>query len=137
MARDGAINRLPCVFARALLAQTAVCELARRRAVGERDGVDCSSPLARSACGTLHGLLRAKSTFALGVKAPQRILKHTHAMRIECGGLAGLKQVIDPAAPAPDVHRLVRAAGERYGSLDALPFSDIVKGVAAWPGRRR
>jgi hypothetical protein len=38
---------------------------------------------------------------------------------------------------APDVRRLVRLAQERYGDLDALPFSEIVQGVAAWKARRR
>ena len=134
-ATTGAINRLPCVFGKALLAQCAVCELARRHAVAERESVACSSPLARSACGTLYGLLREKSAFALRLKAGQRVLKHVQVMRIQCGGLAGLKQAIEPAAHAPDVHRLVRAATEKLGSLDALPFSEIVKNVAAWKRR--
>lgn len=136
MAEPGAINRLPCVFEGALLAQCAVCELARRSAAGEREGVDCASPLARTACGTLYGLLREKSAFALRLTATQRPLKHAQVMRIQCGGLAGLKQAIAPAAHAPDVHGLVRTASEHYGSLDALPFSEIIKGVAAWQGRR-
>lgn len=137
MAEDGEINRLPCVFGKAVLAQCAVCELARRVAVGDGDTLACSSPLARAACGTLFGLLREKSAFALGVTTTQRILKHALVLRIQCGGLAGFKQVIDPAAHAADVHRLVRAATEQYGSLDALPFSEIVQGVAAWRGRKR
>lgn len=134
MVDQGGINRLPCVFERALLAQCAICELARRRVAGAEEGVACASPLARSACGTLYGLLREKSAFALRLPNTQRILKHAQVMRIQCGGLAGLKQAIDPAAHAPDVHKLVRAASEG-GGLAALPFSDIVKGVAAW--RRR
>ena len=131
------INRLPCVFERALLAQCAVCELARKLAVGERENIVCSSPLARSACGTLYGLLREKSAFTLRVRETRRILTHAMAMKIQCGGLAGLKQAVAPAAHAADVHRLVREATERHGSLDALPFSEIVKGVAAWQGRKR
>lgn len=133
----GAINRLPCVFETALLARCAVCELAMRGALGERTGVDCTSPLARSACGTLYGLLRQKSAFALHVRETGRILTHAMVMKIQCGGLSGLKQALAPEAHAPDVHRLVRAATERDGSLDALPFSEIVKGVAAWQGRKR
>lgn len=131
------INRLPCVFGQALLAQCAVCELARRDAVAERESVACSSPLARAACGALYGLLREKSAFALHVRETRRILTHAMAMKIQCGGLNGLKQAVAPEAHAPDVHRLVRAATERHGSLDALPFSEIVKGVAAWQGRKR
>ncbi len=131
------INRLPCVFDKALLAQDAVCELARRHTVGERETIACASPVARSACGTLYGLLREKSAFALRLTETRRILPHAMVMKIQCGGLRGLKQVVAPDAHAADVHRLVREASERYGSLDALPFSEIVKGVAAWQGRKR
>jgi len=131
------VNRLPCVFGKALLAQCAVCELARRHTVAERESVACASPLARSACGTLYGLLREKSAFALHVTETRRVLTHAMVMKIQCGGLAGLKQALAPEAHAPDVHRLVRTASERHGSLDALPFSEIVKGVAAWQGRKR
>lgn len=131
------VNRLPCVFGKALLAQTAACELARRHSVGESESLVCTSPVARSACGTLYGLLREKSAFALHLKATNRILPHAMVMKIQCGGLEGVRQVVSPDAHAPDVHRLVRAATERYGSLDALPFSEVVKGVAAFQLRRR
>ena len=137
MTANGEINRLPCVFERALLAQCAVCELARRERIGEHESIACSAPVARSACGTLHGLLREKSAFALGVKEARRVLPHAMVMKVQCGGLAGLKQAIMPDAHAPDVHRLVRETTERLGSLEALPFSEIVKGVAAFRLRRR
>ncbi|WIM05452.1 MAG: hypothetical protein OHM77_12315 [Candidatus Nitricoxidivorans perseverans] len=133
----GEINRLPCVFERALRARCAVCDLSAPHAPAERESIACTSPLARAACGELAGLLREKSSFALGLARTTRILPHAMVMKIQCGGLAGLQQVLDPDAPAPDVHRLVRAARERFGNLAELPFSRIVQGVAAWRGRRR
>jgi hypothetical protein len=133
----GEINRLPCVFERALLARHAVCSLAESHALAERETIACTAPLARAECGRLAGLLRGKSAFALKLPSTQRILPHAQMMRIQCGGLDGLRQVLDPEAPAVDVHRLVCLARERHGELDQLPFSDIVKGVAAWQGRRR
>jgi len=131
------LNRLPCVFERALLMQSAACELSRRRSVGEGEAVVCGSPLARSACGTLYGLLREKSAFALGVRETGRILPHAAVMKLQCGGLDGLRDALMPECHAPDVHRLIRLAVERYGSLEALPFSEVVKGVAAFRLRRR
>jgi hypothetical protein len=58
-------------------------------------------------------------------------------MKIQCGGLDGMKRVFDPDALAPNVRRLLRLAQEQSGALEALPFSEIVKGIAAWKGRRR
>lgn len=133
----GEINRLPCVFERALLARHGVCELALRHQIAERETVACAQPVARAACAQLHGLLREKSAFALKLTETTRILPHAMVMKIQCGGLDGLQAVIDPEAPAPDVHRLVREAQARYGELAALPWSEVVKGVSAWKARRR
>jgi len=133
----GEINRLPCVFEKALLSRCAVCQLAASHALAERETIACSSPLARADCGQLSGLLREKSAFALRLTNTQRILPHAMVMKIQCGGLQGLQQVLDAEAPAPDVRRLVLLAREKFGELAALPFSEIVKGVAAFQLRKR
>jgi hypothetical protein len=136
-AARGEINRLPCVFEKALLCRCAVCSLAAHHALAEREALACTSPVARALCGRLSGLLREKSAFALKLADTRRILPHALVMKIQCGGLQGLQRVLDPEAPAPDVHKLVRLGRERHGELEDLPFSEIVKGVAAWQGRRR
>jgi hypothetical protein len=133
----GEINRLPCVFEKALLCRCAVCQLATSHALAERETVACTSPLARAECGELAGLLREKSAFALKLTTTQRILPHALVMKIQCGGLQGLQHVLDPEAPAPDVHKLLRLAQAGFGDLAALPYSEIVKGVAAFQLRKR
>ena len=133
----GEINRLPCVFERALLARHAVCDLAVRHQIAERESIACTEVAAHAACTQMAELLREKSSFALGLTVTRRILPHAMVMKIQCGGLDGLKALLDPAASAPDVRRLVRLAAERYGEVGALPFSEIVQGVAAWKARRR
>ena len=131
------INRLPCIFERALLARHAVCDLALRHQIAERESIACTQPVAHTACSQMSELLREKSSFALGLTATRRILPHAMVMKIQCGGLDGLKALLDPAAAAPDAGRLVRLATERFGDPGALPFSEIVQGVAAWKARRR
>ena len=133
----GEINRLPCVFERALLVRHAACELAVRHQIAERETVACAQPVARALCAQMAALLRDKSAFALGLTGTQHALPHAMVMKIQCGGLDGLKSLLDAGAVAPDVRRLVRLAQERYGDLGALPFSEIVQGVAAWQARRR
>jgi hypothetical protein len=131
------INRLPCVFENALLSGCAVCELSASHALAERQIIACTSPVARVDCGQLAALLREKSAFALRLTSTQRILPHAMMMKIQCGGLQGMQQVLDPAAAQPDVRRMVLKGRERYGELARLPFSDIVQGVAAFRLRRR
>jgi hypothetical protein len=135
-ARDD-INRLPCVFDKALLSGCALCELSASHAIAERQIIACTSPVARVDCGQLAALLREKSAFALRLTSTQRILPHAMIMRIQCGGLQGLRQAIDPEATTPDVRRLVLKGRERFGELTALPFSEIVQGVAAFQLRKR
>lgn len=156
----------PCVFARALLAQAASCTLARRRSIGEREAVACPSPVAHANCDTLAALMHERARFALRLPAPDTPLMHAQAMRLQCGGLAGLRQALgaaatdrapavaaaatapDPAPPAaalpdvlhdapPDVHALVGLAQRRHGSLTALPWASIVAAMRAWAPRRR
>ena len=131
------INPLPCVFEKALLCQAAVCEASQRVSLAEREMVACREPLARAACGQLLTLLRANSAFALKLKDTQRILPHAMTMKIQCGGLVGLRDLLDPEAHAPDVLRLIRLAQATYGTFDDLPFSRIVQGVTHWQIRKR
>ena len=131
------INRLPCVFENALLSGCAVCELSASHALAERQIIACTSPVARVDCGQLAALLRERSAFALHLTSTQRILPHAMMMKIQCGGLRGMQQVLDPAAAQPDVRRMVLKGRERYGELARLPFSEIVKGVAAFQLRKR
>jgi hypothetical protein len=131
------LNPLPCVFEKALLCQAAVCEAAQRLSLAEREMMACREPLVRAACGQLLNLLRANSAFALKIKDAQRILPHAMMMKVQCGGLTGLKDLLDPEAPAPDVLKLVRLAQAEYGGFDALPFSQLVQGVAHWQIRKR
>jgi len=130
-----ASNPAPCVFEKALLARCAVCGCAGRQALAEREVVACTLPAARANCAIFFDLLRERARFALKLPLPGDALPHAAAMKLQCGGLKGLTQVLDPN-PA-DVHRLVAASQERWGSLHELPWVDIVRAVATWQGRRR
>lgn len=129
-----ATNPRPCVFEKALQAGCAECELAVPHALAEREAVACASPVARSNCATLLVLLRERSAFVLKLP-PDAMAPQAVTLKLQCGGLAGLRRVIDPGLP--DVHHLVAAARDHHGSLIDMPWLDIVAEVHAWQGRRR
>lgn len=131
------LNPLPCVFEKALLCQAAVCEAAQRVLLAERLMIACRAPLERTACGQLLTLLRQNAAFALHVKDTRRILPHALTMKVQCGGLVGIKDLLDPDATAPDVLKLIRLALADYGALENLPFSRIVQGISHWQMRKR
>ncbi|MBU4520321.1 MAG: hypothetical protein KJ677_12975 [Gammaproteobacteria bacterium] len=128
------VNRLPCVFKAALLARQAVCELSVRHSVAEREVLACSQAPAHLNCETLERLFLERATFPLKLH-PGAPLTHGTVMRLHCGGLRGLQQVLD--APQPDVHRLVVQAQREHGSLVQLPWERIVAQILATQPRRR
>jgi hypothetical protein len=134
---DGACagDAAACVFRRVLLARSAGCEMSARHALGERDVIVCRSPAARTNCGTLAALLHERSRFALKLPRPGAPLLHALALRLHCGGIAGLQRALDSADT--DVHRLVGLAHERHGSLTELPWPLIVDTIVAWRTRRQ
>lgn len=127
-------NPLPCVFHAALLARKAECELAQRRSLAERETLACPSAPAHLNCETLERLFLERATFPLHLH-PGAPLTHATVMRLHCGGIQGLQQVLN--ADQPDVHRLIAQAQEAHGSLTDLPWPDIVAHIVAWQPRRR
>ena len=123
-----------CVFTKALLARAAVCELAVRHSIGERDIIECGSPVARTNCRTLAALLHERARFVLRLPAPGHPIVHAQALRLQCGGLRGLQQAL--AAEQANVHRMVGTAHERHGSLTELPWEAIVDVIRDWQSRR-
>lgn len=124
-----------CVFAKALLAREAVCALAQRHSLAERELTTCGSPVARINCATLAALLHERARFALHLPSAQRPLMHMQALRLQCGGLAALHQVL--GSDGRDVHAMVALARERHGSLTDLPWAPLVAALAAWQPPRR
>lgn len=124
-----------CVFARAIQARAAVCELATRQVRGERELIDCPSPVARENCTTLAALMHERARFALRLPRPGELLMHAQALRLQCGGLSGLQEVL--SAEQPDVHRMIGAVHAGDGRLADLPWDRIVEAMVRWQGRRR
>jgi hypothetical protein len=135
MPSGGPVHGQACVFARALLAREAGCRQAGRVSIGERESVECASPPAHMNCETLAALMHERARFALRLPRAGAPLMHAQAMRLQCGGLAGLAQAL--RAEASDVHALVVLAQARHGGLAELPWDALVAAMRAWQPRRR
>jgi hypothetical protein len=124
-----------CLFEKALLARSAACSLAVRQSHGEREVLFCGSPVARINCATFAGMLRERAAFALRLPRSPLPLIHAQALRLQCGGLQGLREV---AGDKPDdVHSQLATAQARSDGLADLPWARIVAAVLAWLPRRR
>lgn len=135
-ARRAAV-RHPCAFEKALLAGHCRCPRAKRHAIAEREAVSCTSQPAAARCARFHEALLQNAGFALGLKPGGAPLPHAKHMKLQCGGLDGLHAVLMREGEIADAGDLVEAAGVLYGGLEALPYSEIMRAVAAFQARRR
>lgn len=131
-----------CPFEKAILSVQCDCEMATRFSIAEQMGVECRSDIARNNCATLLAFMRERARFALKVTDTSAGLPFGKEMKVMLGGLIGLQRQMATeegaaAARVENIHSLVRQAQAAYGSLDALPYQEIVKTIAAYHGKRR
>lgn len=141
------LTEVRCVFEKALTNNHARCSQANHFWLADREGYACKCVECSQTCSEMLTKLREKSLFSLKLRQVDGPLPHNMDIRVQVGGLRGLArlQAEDPAsdpgadsgAQVGDVHRLVRAAEDKYGAIEDLPFSEIMKSVVQFEGRRR
>ena len=136
-----AVNECFCPYEKTVLTNNAGCSLARKFCIAEREGVRCDSAQAQVDCLALLETLRRQARFALKSTHSNGALPHNQAMRIQIGGLRGLRAVLEPDTPAPsyiqDISATVAESIARFGSLDDLPYSLILREIAQYRPRKR
>lgn len=125
-----------CPFGKAILARSCACPLSGRLAIAEREVVNCTEAAAQQQCSSLYELLRRNSLFALRLIHADEPLTHAQNMKLQCGGLHGLQLALDDTDEVFDVAGLVEAAQQTFGSLEELPYSQIMQSVAAFQVRK-
>jgi hypothetical protein len=130
------LNPHPCPFEQALLARCCDCSLALRHDIGGRQTIACRSEEARGTCTAARTLLRRNSSFALRV-LPDEPVPQSKEIKSMCGGLRGLQDLLQQGDRIEDVRGLLVAAQQAFGSLEALPFRELMPFVAAFEPRRR
>ena len=135
------INERFCPYEKSILTNNCDCSLARRFCIAEREGVQCSSDAAQVQCLRVLELMRRQARFALKAIDERAAMPHGKAMRVQVGGLRGLRAAIAPEVPVPtridDIHAVIETARERFGDISDLPFQPIIQQIAAYTPRRR
>jgi hypothetical protein len=135
-----AINERACPFEKAILSRQCGCQYAQRLQIADREATGCRSATAQPMCQELLRLLRTNAQFALGMATAPGALPHVKEMKVQVGGLLGLQRSVPNMADMRDVENvygLVKAAKKTHGALQSLPFSQIVRSIASYRGRRR
>lgn len=141
-----AVSQRPCLFEKAVLGQHCNCRFARRFCLADREGVACQSEQGHEDCRTLLETLREKARFALQMTQVFGPLPHSREIRVQVGGLRGLRAVlgrVTSEGPGEDVSRvedvagLTEAALSRFGAFDRWPFEQIVQHIVRFEGRSK
>jgi len=134
------VNDAPCVFAKAILRRCCRCSRSQKLFIAEREAVACKSPGARQRCAEVLAVLHDKATFALRLPHPQVVLPHGKELKVQCGGMLGLQQALLGQADAEvveDINGLLENALKDYGTVEALPYSEVMKGITSFLPRAK
>jgi hypothetical protein len=116
-----------CPFEKTLLANCATCSRAEKHNIAEREIVCCDNAEARRRCVEFRDRLRHGFSFALGKLHIDTPLPHAQEMRMQCGGLKGLRYSLDAGDQVGDVAGLLDLSVQKFGSLEDFPYSEMVR----------
>ena len=139
----GELASVRCEFEKALTNNQLRCSLANHFCLADREGYSCDCEESSSQCEELLQKLRKKSAFVLKVRDVDSPLPHNMEIRVQVGGITGLAKLMNTEGGAQakplleDINGIINQMVDQFGSLDDLPFSEIIQSVVQFQGRRR
>ena len=132
------MTELKCPFTLVIRADQAGCSVAQQVTWREGPGVNCSSEAAWARCGALVQRLKDVGLPAFGVEDDPLAMPQAVLNKIQLGGLSGLQGLLGRASEEErDVHGLVGAAVDQFGSLESIPISGLTEEMTRVKLRRR
>jgi hypothetical protein len=134
------INQRRCVFEKAVLTRRCSCLCSARFYLADREGIACDSATAHDRCSLFITQLRANARFALRITVLDGELPHAREIKVQNGGLLGLQRILHPDLSGDkviDIAGLTALGEQTYGSLEQIPYREIVKSIADFEGRPR
>ena len=133
-----------CVFEKALTNHQAKCHLSTHFCLADREGYSCKEAASSSICSKLLEKLRERSVFVFKLRNIDGPLPHNMEIRVQAGGVLGLLRLVDlpvkslrGSPKVDDINGVLNKAIEKFGSLDNLPYSEIIQSVEQFQVRRR
>lgn len=135
------VNQQRCIFEKSVLSRRAGCGYAHRFCLADREGIACQNKAAQEICKQVLDKLRDNALFALQLTRIDGPLPHAKEMKVQLGGLAGIKKAlglqVDTEQQIENVHETINNMIEKYGSIDALPYTEIARSVSQYKERKR
>ena len=140
-------NQQRCLFEKSVLSRKSMCEHAHRFCLADREGVACKKQQAAALCKDLLLQLRTSARFALKQTNLDKPLAHAKEIKIQTGGLLGLRSIVDSLnmddatnehdQTIENIFKLVQQAIAKYGNLNTLPYDEIARKMIQFKGRSR
>jgi hypothetical protein len=130
-----------CAFNNTLVTGQFGCEKAEQ--VTRRGGPDivCASDEAHQQCEKLFQRMKHTALPAFGVEDDLLSMPHSVLVKIQFGGLLGLRRLqgdnTDESAAIRNIHGLVGQAMGKHGGLDAIPCQAFVEDMTSYKLKRR
>lgn len=127
-----------CVFEKAMCSLHGNCSQGRMFQLADRHGFGCDAPAAQQQCTQLLNHLRGQTRFVFKLPEIDGPLPHNKEIRVQNGGLVGLRKLLDEtadASPIADVSRLVQQVITHYGGVENIPYARVIQSVTAWQAR--
>jgi hypothetical protein len=136
------INETRCWFEKGINSRRCTCALMERFNLADREGVRCTDAGAQQVCADYLRTVREKAVFTLQLTKVDGPLPHAKEARVQVGSMLGLlrlqageKSLQQDAVP--DIHTLLQWGMSEYGSLEALPYPQLVQAIAQVQTRSR
>ena len=135
----GEMVSVPCVFEKTLTNRRSSCHLSKHFYLADREGFSCKDVKSSVICSEFLRNLRKKSLFVLRLRDIDEPLPHNKELRVQAGGIVGVAKLIttDVDDSVDNISAVLTQAINKFGSLDNLPYSDIIQSVEQFQGRRR
>jgi len=90
-------------------------------------------------CSQLISMLRKNARFALRCLDVDQALGHAQEIKVQNGGLLGLQSQVEcrQVEVVEDIDTLVTMANDRFGGLENLPYSQLMRRITSYQMRRR
>lgn len=139
--RYAELNKQRCVFEKAINSRRCNCSKSRRFMLAGREGVGCDCENNLHLCTEILNMIREKARFSLRITQVEGVLPHNKEIRVQVGGMQGLRDATSEnnsgQLKVDDIYSVVKSAVEKLENIESLPYSEIIKSVAACEGRRR
>ncbi len=135
------VNSDRCVFEKAITNRRCACEKQVRMNIATREAVGCKSKSALTTCTQFLNTMRQNARFSLKVITIEGPMPHNKELQVQAGGCLQLEKVLFPDREAnqqaENIYEIVNEALQTYGSVENLPYSEMVQGIVKYVSRKK